>query len=196
MLANKRWIVLAISAAAILGLAASAPAPSSLVLIKTPGGFLEALNGTLIAAQTGASYDVSLVAREADTGIGVGNVTLLVNGPSISVCSAHGPTASIDFSPGGEDFSGNNPLVDIQCGTAYGMTVHVDGCTAKVSLHGFGHSDTPYFPYMGPATVDLTFKQLAPLSTNAQVVMNLFTPKGPIMLKGVMSAPIQMDTCQ
>ena len=117
---------------------------------------------------------------------------LLINGPSLSICSAHGPTADIDFLPGGEDVGGNNSLPEIQCGTACGMAVSLNGCTTKAELHGYSHSDYPWYADMGPSSVDLTFRKA---STGNQMTLKLYTLIGVIKLGGIVSGTLQMDTC-
>lgn len=192
MYTHRKWLLLSISAVIILILTAFATPARGVVAIGQPGGFLSFLNGTLVDSATGAQYTLSLVARESNDSPGVGNVTLLLSGPSMSICSAHGPQAEIDFSPGGEDFGGNNPLPDIQCGTAYGMAVSIDGCTAKTEMHGYSHSDYPFYTYMGPSTTNVVLRKS---SSGSQVTLKVFTPEGAIKLSGNVSDPIQMDTC-
>ena len=144
---------------------------------------------------TGNTFTISIVARESDDSTGSGKATLFIIGPSISLCSAHGPSAEIDFSAGGEDFGGNNPLQDIQCGTSYGMAVAIDGCTATTELHGYSHSDYSFIPYMGSIPLDFSFRKSAQPNTGV-VNLKLYTPKGPIKLSGTMNGSITMDTCK
>jgi hypothetical protein len=178
----------------ILSLTAFLPQTTGSAIKAKPGGFLSVRDGTLRDPATGQEYTFDLIARESEDSVGSGQVTLLINGPGISLCSAHGPGAEIDFSPGGEDFSGNNPLQEIQCGTAYGMTVSVDACAANVELHGYSHSDHPFISYMGPMTLDLAFRKSA-RPNSGTVMLKLYTVKGQIKLNGNLTAPIEMDTC-
>ena len=192
MYIHRKWTLLSLSVVILLMVAAFSVPARGAVASGRPGGFLHFLNDTLTDSTTGEQYSVSLVAREDDTTAGVGKATLLVSGPGLSICSAHGPSADIDFSPGGEDFGGNNPLPEIQCGTAYGSAVSIDGCTAKVELHGYSHSDYPLRIYMGTSSTELTFRKA---SSGNQMSLRLFTPAGLIKLDGIVSGTLQMDTC-
>jgi hypothetical protein len=134
---------------------------------------------------------LSHVNRTDTTGLGQSTVQLL--GPSISVCSTHGPTADIGTSEDGENFSGIAPMQDIYCGTAYGMAVSIDGCTAKTELHGYSHSDYTRIAYMGQNTVELTFQKTS--ASGGKATLKIYTPKGIIKLDGNVSGDVQMDTC-
>jgi hypothetical protein len=189
---HKKWIILSLSTIIILILTAFTTPVRGIVANGQPGGFVSVLDGTFIDSVTGWEYGFSLVAREADDSAGVGKVTLLVSGPGLSVCSAHGPGAEIDFSPGGEDFGGNVPLSEIQCGTAYGMPVSIDGCTAKTENHGYSHSDYPFHPYMGPSTTEFSLQKK---SSGSLVTLKLYIPSGVIKLGGNVNGTVEMDTC-
>jgi len=177
----------------ILILAAFALPARGVVLNGTPGGFLSLPWGTLTDSATGGEYGLVLIARESDDAAGLGQVTVQLLGPSISACSTHGGWVDIGPFTDGENFSGNYPLQDIQCGTAYNMAVSIDGCTAKTELHGFSHSDYPLITYSGQNTVELTFKKTS--SDGGKVNMKVYTPMGPIQLNGDVSGAVQMDTC-
>lgn len=197
---TKRWIILVISVAIAFGLTASASLAFGAPIAGQPGGFLAIWKGFFVDDATGFEYGLTLVAREADDEAGRGKATFQLNGPGIQLCSAHGAGVDLGIYPGSEDFSGNNPLLDLQCGTAYGQAVSIDGCTAKVELHGYSHSDYPLVTYMGPLTVDLTFRK-SPVQTNSgQISLKLFTIKNPINLSGNLidqyPGPTEMDTCK
>ncbi len=194
MFTTKKWIGLSVSMIFVLGLTAFLPQAEGNALSAQPGGFLSIIDGTLVDNATGNTYTLSIIAREFDFGVGSGKVTLLINGSGVSLCSAHGPNADIDFSGGGEEFGGNNPLQDIQCGTVFSTTTSIDGCTATTELHGFIHSDPPVIPYMGPGTLDFSFTKSAQPDTGV-VKMKFYTPKGPIKLSGTLMGLITMDTC-
>ena len=165
------------------------------LLPTTPGGTLSSLSAQLVDNRSGNTFDLDIVARESDEVAGAGLVALSVQGPSISLCSAHGPAGEIDFSPGGEDLAGNSPLGDIQCGTAYGMAVAVDGCTADIQLHGYVHADYPFTTYMGMMTLDLQFrKSVGP--EDALLDLTIHTPKESVRLSGTLIGDVTMDTCE
>jgi hypothetical protein len=177
----------------LLILAAFASPPRGIVLSGKPGGFLSMPGGNFIDSTSGTQYLLLFISRESSDAAGVGQATVQLLGPGISVCSTHGPGADIGTSTDGENFAGNNPLPDIQCGTSYGMAVSIDGCTAKTELHGYSHSDYPLIAYMGQNTVELTFQKTS--SSGGKVTMKIYTPKGPIKLDGNVSGDVQMDTC-
>lgn len=164
------------------------------LLPSAPGGSLSTMSAQLTDRRSGNIYDLDIVAREFDDVAGVGLVALSIQGPSISLCSAHGPPAEIDFSPGGEDFGGNFPLSDIQCGTAYGMSVVVDGCSAEIEMHGYVHADFPLTTYMGMMTLDLDFRTSSG-PEDALVDLTIHTPKDAIKLGGTLIGEVTMDTC-
>jgi len=186
-------LLITLAAAGTLGLLAYLRAgarPAS-----TPGGFLSTRSAQLTDARTGNAYSFDLVAREDAEAAGVGLSTLLVVGPSLSLCSASGPEPEIDFSLDGEEFPGNAPLPEIRCGTASGMAVVIDGCTATIDLHGYVHSDYPLVTYMGMMSLDLSLhKEAGP--ADAQVEITVHTPKEDIRLRGNLDGQVDMDTCQ
>jgi hypothetical protein len=151
------------------------------------------MDGTFVDTAFGNTYTMSIIAREFDSGVGSGRVTLLINGPGFSMCGVHGPNAEIDFSGGGEEFGGNNLLLDTQCGTVFSTPTSIDGCTAVTELHGATHSDPPFIAYLGPGSLDFSFRKSSP---NTGVVnLKFYTPKGPIKLSGNLNGAITMDTC-
>ena len=144
---SATFLFIALASVGILGLLAYLrPGARS---ASTPGGFLSTPSAQLTDARPGNAYSFDLVARERAEAPGVGQSTLLVVGPSLSLCSASGPQAEIDYSLDGEEFPGNAPLAEIRCGTASGMAVAIDGCTASIDLHGYVHSDYPLVTYVG-----------------------------------------------
>lgn len=193
MLTAKKWMGLSLCLVVILGLTAFLPQAVGKPLSVKPGGFLSIIDGTFVDTGTGGSYTLSIIAREFDSGVGAGKVTLLINGPWASLCSVHGPNAEIDFSGGGEEFGGNFPVQDIQCGTVFETTTSIDGCTASTELHGFTHSDPPFIPYLGPGTLEFSFRKS---SANSGVInLKFYTPKGAFKLSGPLNGAITMDTC-
>jgi hypothetical protein len=193
MISAKKWMGLSVCILIILGLTAFLPQRVGNKIRPQPGGFLSIIDGTFVDSETGNTYTISIVAREFDTGVGAGQVTLLINGPWASLCSVHGPNAEIDFSGGGEEFGGNFPVQDIQCGTVYNTTTAIDGCTATTELHGFTHSDPPFIPYLGPGSLDFSF--LKSSENTGTVKLKFYTPKGPFKLSGTLNGAITMDTC-
>ena len=193
MFAAKKWIGVSVCIIIILGLTAFLPQAVGNVRNAQPGGFLSIIDGTFVDKKTGDTYTISIVAREFDSGVGSGKVTFLVNGPWASVCSVHGPNAEIDFSGGGEEFGGNFPVQDIQCGTVFSTTTSIDGCTASTELHGFTHSDPPFIPYLGPGALEFSFRKSS--ANTGAVDLKFYTPKGAFKLSGNLSGDITMDTC-
>ena len=193
MFTAKKWMGLSVCIVIILSLTAFVPERVGNVISAQPGGFLSLMDGTFVDKGTGNTYTMSIVAREFDSGVGSGRVTLLINGPWVSVCSVHGPNAEIDFSGGGEEFGGNNLLLDTQCGTVYDTPLSIDGCTASTVLHGATHSDPPFVPYIGPGPLDFSFRKSSP---NTGVVnLKFYTPRGTFKLSGTLNGSITMDTC-
>lgn len=193
MYTRRSMILLAVSTVIVLMLAAFASPARDVLKNGQSGGFVSLPWGTFTDPTTGDEYGLTVIAREADDAAGVGKFTLQLLGPGISVCSTHGGGVDIGLSENGEDFAGNYPLQEIQCGTAYSMAVSVDGCTAKTELHGYSHSDYPLIIYTGSNTVELTLRKTA--AESSKVSLKVFTPKGPIKLSGDVSGPVEMDTC-
>lgn len=162
---------------------------------SVPGGSISVRDATLTDTRTGNIYDFDLVAEEV--GAGVGYATLWVRGPALSLCSAHGPHAEVNFGApcdGDGGFCGNPPLEGIECGTAWEMAVAINECVAKIELHGYVHSDYPLVTYMGMMTLDLSLlKGRGP--GDALVEVAVHTPKEDINLRGVLDGAVEMDTC-
>jgi len=193
MYTRSKWILLAMSTTIIIVLAAFTLPARGVVANGTPGGFLSLQSAPFIDSATGQEYSLTVIAGESEENAGVGNVTLQLLGPSLSACSVHG--AGVDIGPELEDgnYAGNLPLTETQCGTAFGMAVSIDGCTAKTEMHGFSHSDYPLFTYLGSTTIELTLRKSG---ADGKVNLKVYTPKGPIKLDGKVSGPFTMNTCQ
>jgi len=144
---------------------------------------------------SGDVYNFRLIASEDD-----GKVTMFLEGPSLTLCTARGSAASITFPEGpigdpyGSEYSGNYPLNDIQCGTAYAMAVFNDGCQADIEFHGYVHSDYPWVTYMGMMTTDVKIKTGTDPEDN-EIEIKIYTPKEEIELEGTFLEYIEMDTC-
>ncbi|MBK9926643.1 MAG: hypothetical protein IPP66_15310 [Anaerolineales bacterium] len=191
MNAQLKRFILFIGLILVLVLAGFSLPAREVVVNGQPGGFISIPFATLID-QKGQEYGFTLIAREAEDSAGVGNVTLQLLGPSISICSTHGGSVDIGTSEDGENFGGNFPLQEIQCGTAYGMAVSVDGCKVKTEMHGYSHTDFPLYTYTGSSTIEVTLRKN---NSGGDVDLKLYTPKGPIKLSGYLNDPIEMDTC-
>lgn len=120
-----------------------------------------------------------------------GQTIMQLGGPAISLCSVHGQGAVVDFATE----AGNSPLQTVQCGRAFGMDVHLNGCTADIEYHGFVHSDRAQDVYLGMMTTDIHFTKTGP--TQGLMRVTTFTPKRPIVLEGRVTtpSPITMATC-
>jgi hypothetical protein len=153
---------------------------------------------SFVDKDSGEEYQFRLIASEWENP-GVGQATFLLEGPSISMCTANGDQANIEFEdPGGDyyghHYPGNNPLNAINCGTAYVMAVSVNGCQADIEYHGYVHSDYPLVTYMGMMTTDVNLK-IGGKSGNNSINIQVYTPKKVIKLKGKFSGYYEMDTC-
>ncbi len=189
---RRTWILLSLSLVVILILAAFSVPVRGVVRNGNPGGFFLLPSGTFIDSATGQEYSIFAVAGESEETAGVGNVTLQLGGTA-SVCSVHG--GGIDIGPELEDgnYAGNFPLTEVQCGTAFGMAVSIEGCTVKTEMHGFSHSDYPLTTYLGSSTIDFNFKKTA---AGGKVDITIYTPKKPIKLSGTVSGPVTLNTCE
>ena len=192
MQTHRKWIILVTSTVLILMLAAFTLPARGVVVSGTPGGFLSMPSGTFIDSTTGQEYTLTVVSGESEENAGGGNVTLQLLGPSLSVCSAHGGGVDIGAEMEDGNFAGNYPLTELQCGTAFGMAVAIDSCTAKTEMHGYSHSDYPLFTYMGSTTIEFSFRKSG---DGGKVNLKIYTPKGPIKLDGNFSGPVTMNTC-
>jgi hypothetical protein len=192
MRTHPKWIVLTVSLVIMLALAAFAVPARGVVKVGQPGGFLSLQSGTFVDS-AGQEYELLMLAGEGEEIPGAGNFTLQVLGPSISICSTQGGSVDIGSPLPDGNYSGNSPLTEIQCGTAFGQIVSIDGCTAKTEFHGYSHSDYPLTTYSGSNTVALTFRKKS--ASSGQITITVYTPKGPIKLSGTVSGPITMDTC-
>lgn len=189
---HRTWILLSFSLIVILVLAAFTAPVRGVVQNGTPGGFLSIPQTTFIDSATGQEFSIIAVAGESEETAGVGNVTLQLGG-TVSACSVHGGGADIGPVQDDGNYAGNFPMTEIQCGTAFGMAVSIEGCTVRTESHGFSHSDYPFTTYMGSTTIDFNFKQTA---SGGKVEIKIYTPKGPIKLAGTVNGPITLNTCE
>jgi hypothetical protein len=136
---------------------------------------------------------------------GEGNVLLLANAgrkftdlPSVlpttpSACSVTGPM--VDTSHAGDTEMSNNPFFDpgaansqVRCGRAFGQSISISGCNASIELHGYVHLDHPFIVFLGTTTIDISFTKTG--SSTGTVQATVFTPKGPVTLRGTVNGPI------
>ena len=150
-------------------------------VLADPGASLD-VAGTFTDIDTGNVYNLDFEANEIN--VGVGHTFLHLDGPALSVCGVHGPAADPST------FSFN----DIQCGNANRMSVAINGCTAKVELHGYSHSDHPFVTYIGSTTIDLTVRKRKKES-RWFIKISIFTPKKKIELRGIVDGLISMSSC-
>jgi hypothetical protein len=109
---------------------------------------------TFIEGKTGVSYRLFFEAIEMNNG--AGDTTIGIGGGGMSGCSVHGPGVG-DFVGTDFNYSGNAPFASIQCGTAHGQSVTINGCSAVVQAHGFVHADQPNVNYLGSTTIEVQF---------------------------------------
>lgn len=124
---------------------------------------------------------------------------MLLEGPSLGLCSAHGSRAEIDWQMGSPpsdpysyDYGGNQPLPDIGCGTAYSMSVEIDGCKGELQYHGYVHSDHPNIVYMGMMTLDFKIEQSG---DGWEADIEVYTPKDEIKISGPVDGTVLISTC-
>ncbi len=91
------------------------------------------------------------------------------------LCSTHGGSVDVGTSENGFDFGGNFPLTEIQCGTAYNMVVSIEGCTVKTEMHGYVHSDYPFYTFTSSTTIEATVRKSA---SESQLSFKIYTPQG------------------
>lgn len=170
-------------------------------------GDILGLNGdgfTFVDAVTGNEYNFGLAAEQTEEE-GAGVVTMRLDGPGLSLCTTFGPDAIINPPPidCGLFFpclGGDKPLPQIECGTAFEMSVSINRCRAGISFHGFVHSDHPLVTYMGMATFDIQFRK-TPGQESGQIKVTVHTPKeqitfGPTSISPVSDSPLfLMPSC-
>lgn len=156
---------------------------------STAGGVLEVGPGaTVIDANTGFTYTFGLRANENQAGNG--DVVLGLQGPALSLCTVHGSGAFVDFTDVGNE-AGETPTY--QCGRAFGQSVAVDGCVARIEAHGYSHSDNPLLNYLGTMTVDARFQKTGP--TTGTLDVTVWTPKAKVEVHGKATGPVVMSSC-
>jgi hypothetical protein len=147
----------------------------------TPGGNLS-VEGEFVDVNSGNTYELTFRASEDSSTAGVGDAFLYLKGPALTACDVHAPAAEPNITP----------LRSVQCGGSYGMSVAVDGCLARVTLHGYVHSDHPFITYVGLTCFDLVVEKQA---SCCDIEITIYTPKGPIVLTGTVAGDVSMDTC-
>jgi hypothetical protein len=167
---------------AAVAAAAAAPGPGGNLDIE-PGATVEDNNTHLF-------YNFGLRAVENGSAAGLGDVVYEIVGPSLSACSVHGSSASVDFTNVGNE-GGVSPSAE--CGRAFGQSVAVDDCRARIQAHSFEHSDHPLINFLGPVTVDIDFRKKS--STTGDLDVTVHTAAGKIMIKGKLNGAITMSTC-
>lgn len=188
---RQRWIFVSITLAVLLVLVAFTSPIRGVIPKGESGGFISIPSMTFIDPASGREFNLTLIGREYDAG--TGQVTLQLLGPGFSACSTHGGGVDIGTSEDGENFGGNMPLNEIQCGTAYGMAVAIDGCDAKTEMHGYIHSDYPFSTYTGSVTIEANIHKTA---SGGQVNLKVYTPRGPVKLQGSLNGDFTLDTCR
>jgi hypothetical protein len=162
----------------------------------TAGGTLKVGPGATVAG--GTTYGpgtFGLRASASGSPAGIGDVVLQLDrgAQNFAVCTVHGPDPSVDFTNDGDE-DGNNPYPDIQCGRAYGESVTFKGCTMNAQAHGYIHSDAPATNYLGPTTLNITFKKTG--ATSGVLTVQAWTPVGgTLQVKGTTSGAVSMSTC-
>ena len=188
---KQRWFFLSITLVAILVLVAFASPMRGVIAVGEPGGFISIPFTTFVDPASGREFSLTLIGREYDAG--AGQVTLQLLGPGFSACSTHGGGVDIGTSEDGENFGGNFPLTEIQCGTAYGMAVSIDKCDVKTEMHGYIHSDYPFTTYTGSVTIEANIHKT---TSGGQVNLKVYTPRGPVKLQGSLNGDFTLDTCR
>jgi hypothetical protein len=168
----------------IAALAAFATAP----LFAAQGDSVQA-NGQFVDQESGITVNFFLNANQTDNG-SRGNPTVGVFGPGLGLCTTHGPGP--DFGSPANNFTGNFPLANVQCGGAGNQTVKIDGCVANIEAHGFVHSDHPNVNFMGATTVDVRYQKTR---EGDQVKVTIYTPKEKILLSGKVAGSSMMSSC-
>jgi len=147
---------------------------------------------------SGRSYKFNLRTNEGNDSSGT--AYLLLRGPSISVCTTHGGSTEAwrdqNSDPSSPTFSGNSPLTEISCGTAFGQAVTIKGCIAKLEAHGFVHADFKQpIVYAGMTTIDVRYEKKS--RSPDEIHITIYTPKDKIKLSGKVTADtVTMPSCQ
>jgi hypothetical protein len=164
-----------------------------------PFGHASIESGTLTDSRSGRVFRIEFIANESGQA-GMGNVTLWVRpgGPGVpsfpvNLCSIHG--GNVGF-PSSSPFPGpgTQPLTTIECGTAGGQIVSVDGCRVTTTMHGVVHADAPFSPYSGTTTIDFSMTR-NPGRGVYEGHLTIHTPKEKIHLSGPVDGLIVVDTC-
>lgn len=159
-------------------------------LLPMPGASGGTPGATIVIGSTSTFTDpptgFKLYVDGTDISGPAGEVTLLAQGP-LSFCSTHGV-----FVNGSSASDGLLPLQKVQCGKAGGQTVSISGCNARISVHGYMHTDDP-LNYMGMTTLDLSVTQTAGASAGTfQLVA--YTPRGKLTRGGAIS-DVHISSC-
>jgi hypothetical protein len=158
---------------------------------------LEILPGQFTDKKTGTTFNIRLVAEENDAT--PNTVTLLMgvdtDAADINIlCSVHGPRPMVTFGTG----NGNFPLQGVQCGTAGGMPVAIDGCRVKLEFHGYAHVHHPKATYLGMMTTEIDFRK-EPGASEGKIKMKVYTPKKKLVFEGnvvgATTTSIVMNSC-
>lgn len=187
-----RYTVAGVFAVLVAG-AAMAVASFGGVASSSPGGSVAVGPGaTVVDKNTGFAFTFGLRADEDTGNAGSGSAVLGLEGPAVSLCTVHGPGASVDFTNVGDE-AGNSPYPEIQCGRAFGQTVAVDGCVATFRAHGFMHSDYPLVEFLDGVTIEARFQKTGATTGNLDVTVP--TAGGKVEVHGKVTGPIVMTTC-
>lgn len=124
------------------------------------------------------SFTITAVQQGAGGG---GDTNINIQGRS-RACSVHGPGAD----------EGNFPYQGVQCGTAFGNGVSINGCVADLEAHGYVHSDHPNVSYLGGTTIDVRYQKTR---SGDQMKMTIYTPKENIELIGKVNGASVMPSC-
>ena len=148
----------------------------------SPGGNLSVESPFVDDASGRGPFEVIFTASEKTNSVGKGDAFLYLKGPGLTACDVHGPAAEPNLVP----------LPAVVCGGSHGMSVAIDGCRAKVALHGYVHSDHPHITFIGLTCIDLVVEKL---DRSYEIEITIYTPKGPIVLSGTLTGSVAMDTC-
>lgn len=130
----------------------------------------------LVDQSTGLSHRVQVCAQESEAAPGIGSVQLILLGGGLQVCTVNA----------GGALELGQPVPTPNCGNAGGQAVRIDRCAATISAHGWTHADDPHTPYVGSATIDISFNRTAKNGASGELTVTVHTPKRQIQLKGTL----------